>query len=83
MMRRPKRGAHPRLAAGQCPCCGGWFDGYQVGTGEPTANTAPVVEWSVDARDTGRCVRQECYLDNRFERPVIEAPPPARQRKAG
>jgi len=62
------------LQAGQCPVCGWWFDGHQVGTGEPSSDTAPVVEWSIDARERGRCLRHACYVSNAFQTPTLETP---------
>ena len=84
MMNRPKKWRHPRLTGGQCPICEWWFDGYAVGAGDPTGNTAPFVEWALDARQTGRCVKHECFMANNMRRPILETPlPPALRRKAG
>ena len=74
MMTRSRTWPRPRLSAGQCRICLWWFDGYQVGAGEPTGNTGPIVEWAVDAKHTGRCLKRECYVTNRFEAPKLETP---------
>ena len=81
MIRRPRRCPKPRLAAGQCPVCEWWFDGHKVGAGDPTGDTGPIVEWSVDARDTGRCLKHECFVINKFQAPRLETPL-ARRRQA-
>lgn len=82
MINRPRKWPQPRLVSGQCPVCGWWFDGHAVGVGEPTSDTAPVVEWAVDARQTGHCLKRECYMANNCQRPVLEAPR-LRRRRAG
>jgi len=75
MMRRPALWRRPRMEAGQCPVCEWWFDGVIVGAGDPTGDTAPIVEWAVDARRFGRCLKHECAVRNHFEAPALDQPP--------
>lgn len=87
MIHRPSPWPRPRLLSGRCPVCGWWFDGYAVGVGEPTTDTAPVVEWAVDARHAGHCLKRECYFRNNCQSPKLETPgvvrPQRRRRRAG
>ncbi len=74
MMTKPANWRRPMTSAGQCPVCGWWFDGHLVGAGEPTRDTAPIVEWAFDAARFGRCLKASCRRANRLEAPLLERP---------
>jgi len=75
MIRRSKVSWKPKITAGRCPICKWWFDGYLVGGKKRTPMLNEVVEWAIDAQLTGRCLKNRCRIDNRYERPVLEQPP--------